>query len=313
MKNIAVLGARGFIGSSTAEYLRKNDCYHVIPVTRDEVDLLNGIDVKNFLAREEVDIVIHCANEGGNRKNQSRSLDIVENNLRMFFNIERALVTEMIFINFGSGAQYDKTRDLYKVSEDRFDEYIPSDAYGYSKYIMSKYIRQRDEASKGIIYNPIIFGMYGIGEDYTYRFISNTIVKNILGMPIKINQDVIFDYLYLEDYYKVLDKMLGDEILEGEREFNMTPTESISLSQLAEIVNQVGVMKSQVIIKNPGMNYQYTGDNTRLLQKMDRDFKFTPYVDAIQKMYQYYYDNIDKLELQKVRDDILIKYCKVKG
>ena len=44
----------------------------------------------------------------------------------------------MKLINFGSGAQYNKARDLVKVKEDTIGTVIPKDDYGYSKYVMSE-------------------------------------------------------------------------------------------------------------------------------------------------------------------------------
>ncbi len=42
---------------------------------------------------------------------------------------------------------------------------IPKDDYGYSKYVMSEYLGVRESSNKpGIIYNPIIFGLYGQGR-----------------------------------------------------------------------------------------------------------------------------------------------------
>ena len=130
---------------------------------------------------------------------------------------------------------------------------------------MSEYLGVRESSNKpGIIYNPIIFGLYGQGEDYTFKFISNAIMKNLLEMPIVINQNVVFDYLYLGDFLKVMDKLIEEDV--PNREFNITPTESIDLCSIVEIINEIGDFKSEVTVKNPGLNYQYTADNTRLLE-----------------------------------------------
>lgn len=312
MKNIAVTGAGGFIGKNTVNYLQKNKEYNVFPVTREKLDLLDGRMVKNFLENNDINVVIHCANQGGNRGYHLDDATIVVNNLRMFFNIERCIVPGMKMINFGSGAQYDKLRDLIKVREDEFDASVPGDAYGYSKYVMSKFIKNHEKNIKrGKIYNPVVFGMYGAGEDYRYRFISNAIIKNLLRMPIVINQDVIFDYLYIEDYFRILDLIITEEW--KSTEFNLTPTESISLKEIAEIINEIGNYKSSVVIKNEGMNYQYTGDNNLLMKEIGYNFSFTSYFEAITKMYQFYSDNMYNIDCLEVRKDGLLQFCKVRG
>ena len=63
---------------------------------------------------------------------------------------------------------------------------LPQDAYGFSKLVMSKFINGQGKEGKKI-FNPIIFGLFGPFEDYTFKFISNACMKNLLGMPIVIS------------------------------------------------------------------------------------------------------------------------------
>ena len=234
MKKIAIMGARGFVGKALTAHLQ--DKYTVYPITREQFSLLDEQAVMEFFEKENIDVVFHCANQGGSRKTgyDVAAPDVIGNNLKMFFNMERCLKDGMKLINFGSGAQYNKARDLVKVKEDTIGTVIPKDDYGYSKYVMSEYLGVRESSNKpGIIYNPIIFGLYGQGEDYTFKFISNAIMKNLLEMPIVINQNVVFDYLYLGDFLKVMDKLIEEDV--PNREFNITPTESIDLCSIVEL------------------------------------------------------------------------------
>ena len=89
-----------------------------------------------------------------------------------------------------------KERSILKIC---FDKKIPMDEYGFYKYVCAKY----SENSQNI-YDLVIFGIYGKYEDYLYRFISNSIIKNLLKMPIVINQNVVFDYLYINDLVKIV-------------------------------------------------------------------------------------------------------------
>ncbi|RDY31689.1 NAD-dependent epimerase/dehydratase family protein [Lachnotalea glycerini] len=301
MKKIAIMGARGFIGKNLTKHLEKE--YLVFPITRENFSLLDENMVEHFIESNNIDVIVHCANEGGSRK-ANQEFDVVKNNLQMFFNQERCLTGDRKLISFGSGAQYDKARDLVKVSESNMDEVVPKDAYGYSKYIISKYCQ-----GKSNIYNPIIFGLYGKHEDYTFKFISNAILKNLLHMPIVINQNVIFDYLYLVDFLKIVDFIIDNEC--EYNEFNMTPTKSIDLLSIAEMINACSEYKSEIIVKNEGMNYQYTGDNTRMLE-MIGDFQFTSYQEGISQLYQYYYDNLNRIETQMIKDDQYFNQCKTK-
>ena len=232
MSRIAILGARGFVGKNLVEHLTGK--HTVFAITRNEIDLLDEIAVQEFLKEQKIEVVINCANQGGSRKTgyDVQTASVIGNNLKMFFNIERCLTPDMKMINFGSGAQYNKARDLVKVKEETIGDVIPKDDYGYSKYVMSKYIQAKGAKN---IYNPIIFGLYGQKEDYTFKFISNAILKNILNMPIVINQNVVFDYLYLGDFLRIIDAMIEKDF--AYQEFNITPTESIDLVSIAKIIN----------------------------------------------------------------------------
>ena len=306
MKKIAIMGARGFVGKNLAERLANK--YEVYPITRKQISLLDTEAVECFIKEKEIDVIINCANQGGARKdgyNEDKA-DIIGNNLKMFFNMERCLTPDMKMINFGSGAQYNKTRDLDKIIETEVGTILPEDDYGYSKYVLSKYIN----ASEKEIYNPIIFGLYGQYEDYTYKFISNAIVKNLLKMPIVINQNVIFDYLYIDDLEKIVVRMIEEKL--PNKEFNITPTKSIDLVTLAELVNECGEFKSEILVRNPGLNYKYTGDNGKLLENMGGNFAFTSYREGVKDLYKYYQNHLQELDLDTVRGDKSIEYCKTK-
>lgn len=312
MKKIAIMGARGFVGKALTQHLR--DRYEVYPITREQFSLLDDHKITEFFEREKIDVIFHCANQGGSRKTayDTAAPDVIGNNLKMFFNMERCLRDGMKLINFGSGAQYNKARDLVKIEEKMIGTVIPEDDYGYSKYVMSEYIGVRECSDKpGTVYNPIIFGLYGQGEDYTFKFISNAIMKNLLGMPIVINQNVVFDYLYLGDFLRIMEGMIERDY--PNKEFNITPTESIDLLTIVDLINEIGDFKSEVTVKNPGLNYQYTGDNSRLLENVGSSFAFTSYRDGIEELYEYYRANLDQLDTDAIRKDELLQYCRTKS
>lgn len=301
MKRIAILGAGGFVGRNLVDHL--NGRYEIYPITRNQFSLLNEAAVKNFFDVNAIDVVIHCANQGGSRKTgYTEKTDVIGINLRMFYNIERCLTSSMKLIHFGSGAQYDKSRDLIKISETSIGESIPQDEYGFSKYVLSKYIKINRN-----IYNPIIFGLFGAYEDYTFKFISNSILKNILRMPIVINQNVLFDYLYMHDFLKITDLIIEHDYIH--KEFNITPTQSIDLLSIARLINGCSHYQSDIIVRNEGWNHQYTGSNQRLMENFGL-FHFTPYASSINELYQFYLKNLKSIDLDQIRQDQYSIYCK---
>ena len=67
---------------------------------------------------------------------------------------------------------------------------------------------------------------------------------------------------------------------------NITPTQSISLKEIAEIVNSIAPKPVEIVIKNSVMNNEYTGDNSLLLKNFP-EMKFTSMHEGLKKLYQY--------------------------
>ena len=66
---------------------------------------------------------------------------------------------------------------------------------------------------------------------------------------------------------------------------NITPTNSISLLEIAKIVNRFGKKKVDIQIKNEVLNNEYTGDNTLLLKNYP-ELQFTDIKDGLKKLYE---------------------------
>lgn len=300
-QNVLITGAGGFIGKNLSEGLK--DKYNVYSMNHSELNLLNADEVNLFFKNHHIDVIIHCANIGGSRKTfyDGASNNVVETNLRMFINLSNCMKPEMKMINLGSGAEYDKSRSLNKVREHEFGYFVPQDSYGFSKYMISKLIENRNN-----IICLRIFGLYGKYEDYSYKFISNSIVKNIFHLPIEINQNVIFDYLYIMDFVGIIISII--EKWPGTNFMNVTPTESIDLITIANIINHISSFKGEISIINEGLNRSYTGDNSALLENLH--MSFTSYEDGIAELYSYYKTIINNIDKSQIELDTYLKYCK---
>lgn len=300
-KKILITGAGGFIGRNLKEYLSER--YDITALTHSELDLIDTFAVEKFLNGKKFDVIIHCASSGGSRKNgyDNGLNDIVYNNVRMLLNIERCIGKETKLIYFGSGAEYDKSHDLKKVTEDDFDKFVPNDYYGYAKYVMSKYSQNR----KNIICLRL-FGVFGKYEDYSFKFISNSIVKNLFKLPIVINKNVVFDYLYIKDLNRIIEKLIEEDVSGC---YNVTPSQSIDLNTIANIINNIGYYRSKVTIINSGLNNEYTGDNKKILELMP-NFKFTTYKQSINELFIYYKQNINNIDYELIVKDEFLKFCK---
>ncbi|MBR3628727.1 MAG: hypothetical protein IKN42_07815, partial [Elusimicrobia bacterium] len=65
---------------------------------------------------------------------------------------------------------------------------------------------------------------------------------------------------------------------------NITPTNSIDLISISKLINEFSNYKSKIVIKNKNLNYEYTGNNSVLLQEI-KNFKFSDYKKGIAKLY----------------------------
>src|SRR3990167_9393100 len=135
-KNILITGKSGFIGRNLTENLSLE--YNIFAPTHRDLELLDEKAVEKFIHNNKIKIVIHCANIGGGR-DTTNVRNVVYKNLRIFFALTRNLEYLEKIIHLGSGAEYDKSRPLIKIKETDFDKRIPSDDYGFAKYVCSKF------------------------------------------------------------------------------------------------------------------------------------------------------------------------------
>lgn len=296
---VMITGSGGFVGKNLVEGLSEK--YEILAPRSSELDLTDYIAVENYLTVNQITMVVHAAVHSALTTERDAGMQI---DLRMLANLTRNLDKLKKLIVFGSGAEFAKTRDMKKVKEDEWGQYIPEDSYGLSKVITQEIVKREPK-----MINLRLFGIYGPYEDYRYKFISNAIVKNLLGLPIRIKQDVVFDYLYVTDLVEVVDYFLSHE---GKyRDYNVTPSESIRISELVKLVNKVAEQKSVVEIVNPNLNFEYTGSNHRLLQEMP-DWQITTYHEGIEKLFNYYRSIKDTLNRKAIEDDLYLQKAKTK-
>jgi nucleoside-diphosphate-sugar epimerase len=270
---ILLTGGTGFVGRHLREALA--DSYTIVAPPRAELDVTDDAAVDRFLADGRFDAVIHSAVEGGPR--------VMETTLRGFWNLARNASRVHRLVYFGSGAEYGKHRDLVRIREERVGEETPRDPYGFAKLLCNDITRR----SANIV-NLRLFGVYGPYEGCKLKFISNAVAKALSGIPLVIRQNVVFDYLWIDDLMRMLPRFL-----EGERTFpdvNITPHDSIELTAIAALVLRETGAPPQFEVETAGMNHQYTGDNGRLMQALP-DFRFTSVEEGIRALVAYYRAN----------------------
>jgi len=278
---IFITGVTGFIGRNLYEYLKKNNQYKLICPKHKELELLDLNSLENFFKKNKIDIVVHCATLGVKRTSNKPGL--LEPNLRMFLNLIKCKKYYKKMIFAGSGAEYDKSKNITKIKETEFGEKIPKDPYGFYKYICSKIIEKEDN-----IINLRLFGIFGKYEDYKTRFISDAIWRAVNKKPIVINKNVVFDYLYIEDLVKIIEYFILNKA--KYKFYNVGSGKNIDLLGLAKKISRISPNKPKIIVKNSKLGNEYTCNNDRMLAETKTE-RFRDIDDTLKELYLWYETN----------------------
>ena len=289
---ILITGGSGFIGRNLVEQLAST--YQVLAPSSAELDLLKDRDVREYLRAHRCDVVVHAATTRSNRR-VAAPPDLLDRNCRMFFNLARNADRFGKMIHFGSGAEYDRVQLPPMVKEVYFDTRVPSDAYGFSKYLCAKHIERSER-----IVNLRLFGVFGPYEDYTVRFISNACCRALKGLPIVLRQDVLFDYLYVGDLARITSWFIDNDA--RHKAYNVCTGQPVALTKLARLVADISERDPRISVMTGGMAAQYTGDNSRLLAEIGR-YQFSDGRAAISELFSWHEQRQSRIDIESLRFD----------
>ncbi|HEY9078876.1 NAD(P)-dependent oxidoreductase [Magnetovibrio sp.] len=298
---ILITGAEGFVGKNLVEKFQRDGCDVLHPGFQ-ELDLTCAQSVQSYFNDNPIGVIVHSATTLRNGTEYPH--DVCENNLRMFFNLVRQMKPSTKLINFGSGSEYSRKYWHKKMPETFFDSHVPDDPHSFSKYVISKYIENSTHQNMVTLR---IFGIFGKHEDYRYKFISNAICKNLLHLDIVINQNVNYDYIYVDDFCEVVKYFVENDV--SYRSYNVTPTAPIDLITVANLINEISDYQSPVHVLNDGIGIEYSGDNARLLNECG-GLELMSYRDSISDLYRHYKAEISSLDKAALVDDDYLNYAK---
>jgi nucleoside-diphosphate-sugar epimerase len=253
---ILITGGNGNIAKIIKNYLSKK--YSIITKTRDELNILNHNELKEYLNLNSFDILIHTAIIGG-RRGKYEDYSCVYNNLLMFENLMKFNDTFKLIFNLDSAAIYDRNSDIMNRSENELNN-IPVDFYGFSKYI----IYQRSLSYENV-YNFRIFNLFHINEE-SNRFIKSCFFSKNNKTKVTIFEDKYFDFFYEKDFIKVLEYYIESKE-KLEKTINLCYDKKYKLSEIANIIIE---NKDDIIIENKYSKNNYCGNNN-LLKKLNID------------------------------------------
>lgn len=292
MQKILLTGGSGFIGRNIREsYLAQK--YDIVSPSHNVLDIADTESVDKFFAHRYFDVVLHTAVKPGHRAAIDKQ-NLFYTNVRMFENLERNRDRFGKLINFGSGAIYDVSSDNAGVTENDIYKNMGADDHSFTKYVVHKQIDNLPN-----FYDLNIFGIFGKYEDYSIRFISNAICKSLFDLPITLRQNRRFSYLYVNDLPPILEYFIENN--PRFKSYNIVPDDFVELRDIATQVSEISG-NSDVRIANKGYGLNYYGDNSRLRSEI-RDLRFTPINTAIRELYNWYRENINLLDKQKLLSD----------
>ncbi len=289
MKQVLLIGGNGFVGKNLQEYFTKRDDIEVYAPSSKELNLLDENAVYTTLRNTYFDIVINAAVHNRLRDSADLRKNEVEQDLRMYFNLEKysSLYGKMLYL--GSGAEYDKSKDICSVKETDIPHGIPVTEYGLAKYVIGKSIENSNN-----IYNFRIFGLFGKYENWRTTFISGACCKALKGLPITIRQNTVFDYLYIDDFCKAVEWFVDNQ--PKYHTYNVTSGKRIDLMTIAEKILEISGINVPVYVCKEGLGNEYTASNERLANEF-AEFNVTSLDDALLKLLKYYKEHLKDVDI----------------
>jgi UDP-glucose 4-epimerase len=209
---ILITGKNGYIGRSLHSYLCSK--YDITVVGRQDFDLTDSFETAKFFSDKFFDAVIHTAVVGGHRGKEENST-ILDQNLKMYYNLLDQRDKYSKFIHLGSGA-----------------ENLAITPYGLSKRIINQSIKDKSN-----FYNLRIFGVFDENELDT-RFIKANIKRYINKEAIQIFEDKMMDFIYMKDLVSIVEYYINNEDLPQEIDC-IYPGVKSYLYDIAEIINRL--------------------------------------------------------------------------
>jgi len=258
MKKVLFTGGTGFIGKNVLPVL--NEKYTVYSPARSELPLVDAQAVYEYIQKGNFDVVVHSANPNPVKNTADDQSRIFEDSMKIFMNLYRVREYYGKMIYLGSGAEFDKRRDLSGVLETGIGDSIPADVYGFAKYIMNELARASSN-----VYNMRLFACYG-PYDHESKFITHAIRCCIRGEDVTIRQNCYFDYLHVYDFGKILSWFIDND--PAYKDYNICSGARYTLLDIAqEVCAQMGNTRP-VRILSEGFNKEYTASNKRLLDEI---------------------------------------------
>lgn len=290
-----VTGGSGLVGSHLKDILP-----NAVYVSSGDFDLTDMRDVHWMMKSYRPNTVIHlAARVGGIIDNIKHPVEYLEENVIMNTNVLRASHESGVerFIGVLSTCIYPDVVESYPMKEGVLFDGPPTPtnfSYGFAKRCMAahidSYVKQYNKEWCYLI--PCnLYSEYDKYTEHNSHFVSALVRKlyeadeEIMlygtGKPLR-------QFMYGGDLAKVIKYMIDNDIVDN---FNVAPSEVHSIREIAEIAKSA-IKKKDIAIRfdstKPDGQYRKDVDSSKLLNTLDKDFKFTPLKKGIAKVYDIF-------------------------
>ncbi len=247
---ILLIGANGFVGSNILQNFQSK--YSVQTITRaDAIDFSKLDSIKNLLEQSRPSIVINCLTYGAKQVSQGPSVEVA-NNTAMFYNFLMCKDLFDLYINIGSGAEFDRFQDVNSVKEHDLNYVIPQDSYGFAKNLIARSIQTVQDK----FYTLRLFGCFAANE-WTTRLLP----RFLNSSSEFILEDRYFDYISATDFVKIVEFAILHR--PQVHDINCVYYDKYKLSDFLNLFCKVqNIKKNFTISKQSQINY--TGNGSRL-------------------------------------------------
>ena len=232
--NILITGVNGYIGKSLFEGLKNQ--FNVVGISRKDFDLNDSFETLKFFSDKYFDVVLHCAVSGGSRL-KNDTFHIMDNNLKMYFNLLNCQNRFNRFISFGSGAE------IYNFES----------PYGLSKKVIHNSILEKEN-----FFNIRLFAVFNENEIDT-RFIKSNLIRYINKKPLILHENKEMDFFYMEDFTRLVKHFIFSDKDILPKIYECAYNKTYNTIEILEMINNLGEFKSP-ILNDSIMGKKYCGN-----------------------------------------------------
>lgn len=300
IKNIAIVGANGFIGRHLTKALmqqtelnlylfgknKTNVFENTLPYSI--INLADPVDINQKFSK--IDIVYYLASESNPASSWENPISEIENNLIPFIHFLECIPTlnikKIVFVS-SAGTIYGPTNQ--KVREDSNKN--PFSPHGIIKLTMEYFLNyfELKYDLKFDVYR--LSNVYGDDQNTSKGLgIINTFIEKIISekkITIFGNGENIRNYVYVNDVVQLLSLSVSANIKKSNI-YNLSSNDTLSINELVSIMKKLISEKFDVVYSGNRLsdNPAIFLDNSKIL-KDNPNFKFTSIEDGILKTYLF--------------------------